>query len=396
MKTFEPDTQSFVIPPQLGQRIMEIMEEKGKAFTQQALANRIGMNRVTLSKKLHGERDLYLFELRRIADALHLPIERLLLEDTKEDQVELEGLLEKLENLPRALELATKISSIAVGITERTKSLNDLGRAYYILEKYDEAFETWLLAFEYAQKIANKNNDTSMLFNIIANLMLTYSIRKEYSHLSEIISTVEPHFASDPFRAGVICYSLAKIAENQNNYEAARRHYHRSLDYYISTQHQLSIARATHNTAAFEFRQGNYQVSKKLFEDALPYLNDHMSKLVSLKELVKTLLMMQETELASTHINTAFELINGVVSSGTHYAVFEAKFHLLKSMVSNNPHFAMKVLDMKVDDRTKSFAARYLLDFYEDNDDSAQAIKYYRIVRNLSNNVLPILGEEDF
>jgi transcriptional regulator with XRE-family HTH domain len=70
MSTIEPNSQGDVVSPLIGARILEIMEEKGKAFTRQAIANRLYMKRDTLSKKLMGERTLYRFELQRIAEAL--------------------------------------------------------------------------------------------------------------------------------------------------------------------------------------------------------------------------------------------------------------------------------------------------------------------------------------
>ncbi|ARU59962.1 hypothetical protein CBW65_01965 [Tumebacillus avium] len=396
MKTFEPDTQSFVIPAQLGQRIMEIMEEKGRAFTQQALANRIGMNRVTLSKKLHGEREFYLFELRRIADAFHISLERLLKADIAEEEAELEELFKTHTDFFRAFDIAQKLVHLAIGITERGKSLNDLGRAFYYLKKYDEAYSVWKECYLYAKQLSEQYRDSNLLMRVVSNLMLTYTVRKEYSNLAEMITQIEPALSNDPARAAFINYSLALIAENQGNSDEARTKYQKSLEYYSIWDSKNDLARAWHNTATFEYRQSNFEVAERYFEMALPLLLPKaQDALVCIKEYSKALIKLGKYDKADQLLHQGLTL-QGDERFGSPN-IYRAKLQILLSIIKNDPTYAKAVLNMdNVNDKTKSFAARFLFDFYESKDDSSQAIHYYRIVRQLTDGVGAIIDEEDF
>ncbi|MGZ4164398.1 MAG: helix-turn-helix domain-containing protein, partial [Tumebacillaceae bacterium] len=69
----------------LGRRINEIMLEKGSAYTISAMAKRLEINRETLRLMLKGEREIYTFELEKIAKDLHVTVERILQSDVVED-----------------------------------------------------------------------------------------------------------------------------------------------------------------------------------------------------------------------------------------------------------------------------------------------------------------------
>jgi tetratricopeptide (TPR) repeat protein len=421
MTQFEPSPEGKVIAKQLGYRILEIMDEKGKAFTTQALAMRIGMNRKTLSSKLNGNRDLYLFELRRIAESLKLTLERIMQEDIRDEAYELKELFEGLRYPERAVEIAGKYTendwdleranlflqtrtfeltmkfvNVAVGATERSKALNDLGRAYFYQQKYEDAHLVWMEAYRYAKKAAERENENSrtLLFNAIENLMISYSIKRESSHLSDILIDAEPLMKHAPERSAVIRYSLAKIAEQKKDFTTAREHYYASLDGYIANNQMNMIARAYHNTACFEYRQGNYQKARELFELAKIGLeNDHYAYLIWVKEYGKVLLKLGETEPVPTLIRESLKQVAFLSMAAR--SELEAKLFLLLARATNNPHYAEEIVS---NDETqpdiRNLALTFLLNHYEDKGDSKRLMHYYKLVRELSPNRRDILDEE--
>ena len=80
-----------------------------------------------------------MFDLRRLSEALKVPMERILQEDTLREETELRELLKAKTDKTRALELALLLSSKSLGMTERCIHLNYLGCAYYLLLEYEKA-----------------------------------------------------------------------------------------------------------------------------------------------------------------------------------------------------------------------------------------------------------------
>src|SRR5690348_197128 len=120
-----------VIP--LGRRVAEIMRERGRAFTQSAMAKRIGYSGETLRLMLIGRREIYPFELEKIAKDLKLPVERITGEDVRAEREELRVLLARMNPSTRVVELALHLNQHALGMTETCKALLDLGVGLYLL-----------------------------------------------------------------------------------------------------------------------------------------------------------------------------------------------------------------------------------------------------------------------
>lgn len=120
------DSSGIVVP--LGQRIGEIMEERGASYSLRAFGSRIGMSKDTLGRIVSGERVSTPSETERIADGLKMTIERLKQEDIKDDLLELEALLHSRKNRKRAMTLARGVAAVSMGMTERCHALNLLGK----------------------------------------------------------------------------------------------------------------------------------------------------------------------------------------------------------------------------------------------------------------------------
>jgi tetratricopeptide (TPR) repeat protein len=311
MVSFETDSHSETITIPLSRRISEIMEEKGKRYTQEYVANGIGLSRDTLRAVLRGNRPIYGMELRALSSLFRMSVDRLTMKDTRSLADELNELLSNLQDKQRALQIAQTLASVAVGITERYETQNNLGRAYFLLERYPEAHEAWLEAYKYAQLISKKYDDSEPLFHVVTNLSLSFTQRKEFSNLAKILDEVETVFRSSPKHAGVICYSKAMIAEHLGDVKGAREYFYKSLEFHQLTGEPLRIGRSELNVAYFEYKQSNYLISRRYIESAIRNLaKDEDTKMIALKIYGKVLLKLGEKDRAIAIIEQALAEID--------------------------------------------------------------------------------------
>jgi tetratricopeptide (TPR) repeat protein len=381
-----------VVEIPIGRRIGEIMEEKGAAFSIRGFSQRIGLSKDMLARMLSGDRHVTPSELEQIAKGLSVSISRLKQEDTRKEREELLFLIRNNTNIMQAVRLAKKLVPLALGVTEKCRAYDQLGSALYMAREYDEAHEAWLEAYSYAEKIHERYTDKDTLFNVLTHLILSYTHRKEYTYLSGILKNIEPILGSDPSRAAVIYYSLAKIVEEIGDYDGAKEKYYQSLRFYKLTNHLTNIGIAKHFTAAFEYRMGNYETAIQMFQDALKDLvNYQYGQLLCQKEYVKTLLKVGEEQQAKTIVIEALDRIN---SNAEQYAELRAQYSILMARITNDPKYAENVLNGNVDHKIKSIAAQFLINYYDENDDSELVMKYYRVIKAIK-QYRDVLDEED-
>jgi tetratricopeptide (TPR) repeat protein len=405
MSTIEPSTQGMIVPKQIGRRVMEIMEEKGKAFTQQALATRIGMGRQTLSMKLRGERDMYLFELRRIAEALHLPLARIMQEDTHDDEKKLQGMFASLvedsavskitPDFNEIFEIAHRLSLVAVGMTERCKTLNDLGRAFYYLRRYDEANKVWQEALEYAKKIAEKYNNHEYRSLTLSNLLVILTISSNRIDSYELLDEIEQVFSENPHRLGVLFYVRSKIAEEQENIHEAKTHAMKSLDYFRQTGNFMSIGKAEVTVAHYEFILGNYATANSYLNSSIVYLKPHMYEwLVAIKDYAKTLLKLHEYDQMEIIVSDALSQVD---QKSSQYRDLVGKLKILLSMCRNEISHAESVLfDNGLHVNVRTLAYKYLRRLCIQTGDKTNLMKYAIIEDELETTKNDLLHEELF
>lgn len=377
----------FVIP--IGQRIGEIMEEKGAAFSIRAFSQRIGVSKDTLARMISGDRYINPSNLEIIAKGLSLPIERIKQEDSRKDYFELCELLNHNSNPQKALKMALKLEKLSVGVSEKCDALNNLARAYFDLGELDKAHLLWLQAYDLAQKIYKKYSSRERLSDILRRLMISFTARKEYTRLAEILSEVESVFSNNPAKLGSIYYSKAMLAEQVGNYELVREHLNKSLEYLISTGVQNQIGRAKLNLGYFEYKQRNYEKSKCLLEEAIEDLGQDNIRYIATKEYIKALLKVNEKE-------KAVELIHANIPQIQENHNLLGKYLLLQSIALDEAaHVEQVVNDLCVDDKVRRLVCLFLMNYYHKNGDSSAVMKYYSKVEELSIKNSDILHEGD-
>jgi tetratricopeptide (TPR) repeat protein len=390
MSTLDATATAVVDKIPLGRRIGEIMEERGDAFSIRAFSSRIGMNREILRVIINGERTILPSELEKIADGLGMTVERLRQLDTRADEQALEGWLQERKNLKQALALAQRLNEMAKGMTEICTSLNQVGRAHFLTQQYDAAHEVWLRALQYAEKIYAKHGDANLLHLVTANLMITYTLRQEYSNIDQILQTVETVFQDDPEKLSGAHYTRMKQKESQGDIEGAKKYAYLSLT--CIQQHEVSykIGIAQVNAAHYESMTGNYRESEQLLSAAVPNLKaDRYSQLVAVKEYVKTLLQLKNAE-------TAVQVIQEYLPRATDYPDLAAKLRILFSVATQDMTFAEQVSDdEKSSLKVRYLACRMLMNHFKTLRDGESLLRYYEKAEAVSAKPYNFLNEED-
>lgn len=367
------------------------MKDKGKYYTQQAMANRLGISRTTFSQMLTGNREIYNFEVEKIAADLKVSVSRVLQGDIANEVVRIEGILKEMSGLNEALEIADRLYSVSVGITERCYALNYVGRVHYELKNYHAAHSSWLEAKLIAGEIEKQFGDSALMQTICKNLMLSYTCMGEYDQAANLVPVVERAFTDDSQGMGSLCYTLAMIAYQRKDFVKAKNHLLQSYRHYSATDDPKEIGKAEHNLGYIEYRLGNYTDAKQWYERAMLSFKKHPSmRLIPTKDYVKALLKEGEHEQAEFTINGCSNDIREYASPD-----LEAKFELLRSIATGSMNHAIKVLSMdEVNSTLKLITCRYLQTYYSRQDDASSLLHYYKIGEGLSLNKSDVLDEE--
>jgi tetratricopeptide (TPR) repeat protein len=379
----------------LGRRIEELKKEKGGWYSTSAMADRLGINAETLRVMLKGKREIYTFELEKIAKDLKLPIERILQEDIVKHRKALDSLLKGNEltkaMLQQAHVIASELVEMAMGVSERGFALQNLGRVQYLQRQYDDAHSTWLKALEYAQKIQQEYNDKQLLSIVSANLILTYAIRKEYSNIDDFLCVVEEMFVDDHDKLGMAQYTRMIIQKERGNYESARKHSYLSLEHFEKTENDRQIGHALINVAYCEFLLGNFEASTRMLSSAIKKVVQYEDILVvAVKEYVKSLMKMRE-------YGTALKVVEQYESVAKEYPDYWGKLQIMKTVLTDDPSFADRISnDSDMSLNVRSLACKCLFEFYINRDDAETAAKYYKKGRTFATSPIEFYEEEGF
>lgn len=370
----------------IGQRISELMEERGSSYSLRAFGGRIGISKDMLGRMISGERHITPSELERIASGFKLSPERVKQEDTKGEVAELKKLLYSKANPKRAVTLAQSIAAVAQGISERCLTFDLLGQAYFLVGELDQAHTAWLQALTYAEKIEDRYGEASPLYAVLNNLTVTFTERKEYAALTEILDRIEPVFQTDLERLGGIYYSRAMIATRIGDPRMVGDFLSRSLESLIETGIQDKIGRAQLNLGYYEYQRKNYVEAKHLLEQAIENLSADQHYLPhAFKEYAKVLIKLGETE-------KAVQLCEAISPQIQHRADLHARFMLLLAIAKQDATIAEDLFSKQgTDPLVRRLACDFLMNYYASVGNAPALLKYFQ----LSKSNADVLDEEE-
>lgn len=395
MSTIEHTASSEVGKVPILRRISELMHEKGDGFSIRAFSSRIGISRELLRRILAGDRHITPSTLEKIAQGLGISVERLKQTDTEKQSHELNTLWKAKHRtramLFRALDIATELVAVSKGVSERAYNLSVLGRVQFELQHYDEAHESFLSAFEHSEKVHELHGDSTLLHLVTSYLMVSYTIRKEYTSILQTLTVVEDIFAADPEKMGYAHYTRMKWYEHRGDLDRARRHSYVALECFEKTEDTEQIGKALINVAHFEYLAGNYQKSELALSDAISNLkNREYFYLIAVKEYAKTLIQLKEHAKAS-------QLLDNHLGKYQGYPDLMAKLQILNTIAKDDPSFAIKVSsDQSVSLNVRYLACKQLMNYFSLKDDSASVMRYYKLGQILTDKKTKFFEEEGF
>ncbi|KEO84501.1 helix-turn-helix domain-containing protein [Tumebacillus flagellatus] len=395
MSTIEHTATASIGRIPMGRRLSELLKERGDAFSARAVAERIGLNREKLRKMLVGQHPVTVQILEQIADDLKLPVERIMQLDTVKSEKELKTLLDADKRtkvmMLRALTLANELVDASVGFTERCFSFANRGRAEFQLQKYDEAHESWQTAMKYAEKVSKEFDDFTLLHHVSSFLMISYTIRREYTNILHTLSIVETAFKDDPEKMGYANYVRMKWQEHRGDMIKAKEYSYIALEFFKRTGKMDQIGRAMINVGHFEFHTGNYEVAKQILWSAIEVLESFdYPRLFAVKDYVKALLKLGQKSSAS-------ELIREFSHLASDYPDIHGKLMILYSMAADDPTYAVSVSDdLSQGVSVRYSACKYLMEYYTLERDSESVMQYYEKGRAIIKQKSGLIDEEGF
>lgn len=395
MSTIEQTASGTIDKIPTGRRIAELLQERGDAFSIRAFAERIGINRETFRNILKGERAITLPELEKVVEGLHIAEDRLRQLDTKKKEEELASILNATQRnkvmLLRAYDIAKELVAVALGATERGYALNNLGRVQYLQKQYDEAHETWLRCLDFAKQLQEQYDDNQLLHFVTANLMLTYAIRKEYSNIEDVLSTVERALHNNPQALGMAYFTRMKVLRERGNLEYAKKCAYCSLEHFEQTKDQKQIGIALINVAYCEYLVKNFSASAELLISAIQMLRESENYLViAVKDYVKTLIKLRDYE-AAVRIVEQYEPIT------REHPDYWGKLQIMYTILKDDPSYADRISEnVRMSSNVRFHACRCLFEFFALKDDDETAMKYYKKGRIFSTSKADFFDEEGF
>ncbi|ARU62641.1 hypothetical protein CBW65_17930 [Tumebacillus avium] len=345
----------------LWRRIRELMKEKGSRYSMSAVAGRLEISRETLRLMLNGEREIYWFELEKIAEDLKMPMARILQEDVAALHAEIATRKKSLQQLDVAMEFAKKRFDMAQGLTEKGYALLDIGYLHLYQEQFADAERVYLAAYEVIQQIGQApQEDDEMAFQALAHLAWVYVWSKQHLKALDfleqhrtILTSTRTRQASYLNRKGLVKQSLNELAE-------AKQLLYQAMELVRGLGREEWLGRVCISAAYVEYLDLNYSKAKDLLIQSLLHLQTDTMRLLATKDLVKVYLKLHERQAAEALIRQT--LREEPVKSNRE---MEARLRILLSRTLEVPFHAEAVAgNSKYPKYMRLLASRFLRIFY--------------------------------
>ncbi|TCP59023.1 tetratricopeptide repeat protein [Tumebacillus sp. BK434] len=286
----------------LWRRIRELMKEKGSRYSMTAVANRLGISRETLRLMLNGEREIFMFELEKIANDLKLPLARILQHDIQDLHEQLQEKKDNLQDMDLAMELAKQRYTIAQGLSEKAYALLDIRYLYAFQDKWTEAEEVSLTAQELILQIGLTEQEDEVLFRLQNHLVTIYQFTKRYEKALEVLKSMKQLNRDLPVRIAAFHHNMGICLHGLNKVEEAKESFHKALELLQDLDRQEWIGRVYFCYAYLEYCEMNYHRSKELINKALQHLKTEVMRIGAVRDLAKVLLKLRDHQAAEALI----------------------------------------------------------------------------------------------
>ncbi|ASS75478.1 hypothetical protein CIG75_11145 [Tumebacillus algifaecis] len=292
----------------LWRRIREIMKEKGSSYSITAMSARLGMSRETLRLMLNGEREIYNFELEKIAQDLKVQLPRLLQEDLHaQNNNDLRRQLITQNQLGKAMELVEARHVVSIGMSERAFSLSAIAYICFWKQDFDKAKQYLQELYVIAEKIKQDYQDEALYSRCLVLFLNVYAHTDEFDKVLEIKEQVEPYLQNDPLNHGVLYVALAKMKYSSFEHKEAKMYLYKCLELYLTTTNRDRIGRAYLNVAWAEYADLNYRKARDLIAGSIEYWENEIVRLSGFKALAKVYIKLHEFQAAESIIRKTLQ-----------------------------------------------------------------------------------------
>lgn len=286
-------------------RLKEVMEHKG--LTAKGLGELSGVGRMTISRILQG-RYATAEEVKKIADALEITVERLKQKDV-DYSWESRKFGNPISNPEVALQLAMKNVDCALGRTEKVLAYQVLAYVYYSMNDFGKALEAnWR-----SKELLEGCDDAKLVFETYQTLMFMLVILKDYVTLEEVFQQAESiSKAHERYYYRILEYKASILVEHTKKYAEAYDIYLKTASYYKGRD-DVNYCRTLCNLGDVSFRLKKYELSKqyyeKVFDGTLQNVNDEYLAHYVRKDFAKTLICLGEMERAREVLEPSLEAV---------------------------------------------------------------------------------------
>lgn len=395
MSTIEHTATMSIGKIPIGRRILELMQEKGEAFSIRAFGERLGENRETFRQTLLGKRPISLSLIERVSEGLGVSEERLRQMDTFKKEEELVTLLKANKRtkvmLMRAHTIALELVEVARGATERGFAYNNLGRVHFLSQQYEEAYHAWKHAFRYGKEIYKEFNDPRLIEIVPANFMMACTRIKDYGGANEMLELVEEVSAGNYEALGIVSYTRMVMYSDRGDLEKAREYAYQSLEHFSKTSNKKQIGYGHLNVAKAEYILGNYAVSAEILGNAIEIVQGIEFILAFvIKDYVRSLIKLRDYEKA----NLVAENYESIIQS---FPDCWNKMRIMYTVLKEDPKYADEIsMDLHQSLECRTLACKCLFEYYAKRGDAEQAMRYYELERKYSRDNSEFVDREGF
>ncbi|TCP59018.1 Cro/C1-type helix-turn-helix DNA-binding protein [Tumebacillus sp. BK434] len=290
-------------------RIRELMKEKGSSHSITAMAARIGVSRETLRVMLNGEREIYWFELEKIAQDLKVPIARLLMEDLKE-HLSRDMIIKHVANnqMEAAMKMANEWLAVSNGLSEKAQCYSIIAYIHFWSGEYELAKFSYLQMRPIAEEVYAKYQFQELLSGCLINLLNIAVELHQYEQVPELLEATEPFVKTSPVKMGMWHYAKGKWKLSIYERKQAKNSFYQCLAQMKQTDNNLAIGRSLTHLGHVEYVDRNYVEAKVLLLEAIEISGEDPGLRASaIKELAKTLIKLKELQAAEALIRNTLQ-----------------------------------------------------------------------------------------
>jgi tetratricopeptide (TPR) repeat protein len=274
------------------------------------------------------------------------------------------------------------LASESLGESDRRAAGEQLGRAYALLGRFEEA----LAIFEAALAEAKEMNDRPAIVRTSVMLANTHIDRGSYQRAEEVLAAVleEARASSDPVALSNLFWSQSRLHASQQRNDLAAEYARMAHATLAATEHTVFAARALLLLAHLENDRGNASTALELSEEAYPTIAGSGNRYdvgMTLLEKARALGSLGEGEQAAGIALGAIPMFDGAhpTSAARGYGIAANVFREFGDQEKALELYELAAETLPSADRHLSEIFRQTAAIYEERGETEEAMRYLKL-----------------